>query len=115
MFLSCFLYFIFFFFENPILKEYCCFHAHRPILVKLQNLTAKSQIMKKRSDVKKLNKGWKITDDVTKANISLISDLTKDARISSAWYFNGSVYGQHGNRRIKFDIFDDIGQKLKAK
>ena len=43
--------------------------VHRPILVQLQNLTAKSQIMKKRSDVKKLNKGWKITDDVTKANI----------------------------------------------
>ena len=58
---------------------------------------------------------WKITNDVTKANISLISDLNKDARIISAWFFNGSVYGQHGNPRIKFDIFDYIGQKLKAK
>ena len=69
--------------------------VHRSILIKLQNITAKSQIMKKRSDVKKLKKGWKLTDDVTKANISLISDLNKDARISSAWFFNGSVYGQH--------------------
>ena len=51
-----------------------------------------------------------LKDGVTKANISLISDLNKDARISSALYFNGSVYGQHGNDRIKFDIFDDIGQ-----
>ena len=66
--------------------------------------------MKKRSDVKKLNKRWKITDGVTKANISLISDQNKDARISSALYFNGLVYGQHGNDRIKFDIFDNIGQ-----
>ena len=48
--------------------------------------------MKKRSDVKKLDKRWKITDGITKANISLISDLNKDARItgSSAFYFNGS-------------------------
>ena len=51
-----------------------------------------------------------LKDGVTKANISLISDLNKDARISSALYFNGLVYGQHGNDRIKFDIFDNIGQ-----
>ena len=37
--------------------------VHRHILIKLQNLTAKSQIMKKRSDVKKENKGWKITSE----------------------------------------------------
>ena len=46
-----------------------------------------------------------------KSKYFFISDLNKDARISSAWYFDGSVYGQH----IKFDIFDEIGQKIKAK
>lgn len=88
---------------------------HRPIVIKFQKPAAKAQIMKKRSDIKKLNKGWKISDDVTKANATLISNLNKDERISSAWYFNGSVYGQCGNRRIKFDIFDDIERKLKTK
>jgi DNA repair exonuclease SbcCD ATPase subunit len=88
---------------------------HRPIIIKFHKPAAKAQIMKKRSDIKKLHKGWKISDDVTKANATLISSLNKDERISSAWYFNGSVYGQCGNRRIKFDIFDDIERKLKNK
>jgi chromosome segregation ATPase len=88
---------------------------HRPIIIKFQKPTAKTRIMKKRSDIKKLNKGWRISDDVTKANVTLISSLNSDERISSAWYFNGSVYGQHGTRRIKFDIFDDIGRRIKNK
>uniref|UniRef100_K1PMM6 Uncharacterized protein n=1 Tax=Magallana gigas TaxID=29159 RepID=K1PMM6_MAGGI len=78
-------------------------------------MDAKATIMRKRSAIKTETRGVKITDDVTKDNATLISRLSSDQRISSAWYFNGHVYGQHGKRRIRFDIFDDVTEKLREK
>lgn len=87
----------------------------RPILIKLRNAETKARVMRKRSSIKALRNKVKVTDDVTKDNSELISKLLKDERMNSAWYFNGSVYGQCGNRRIKFDLFDDIDKKLRKK
>ena len=91
----------------------------RPIIVKLRSSETKTAVMKKRSDIKRLtleNDGKvKVSDDVTQDNTALISRLLQDHRISAAWYFNGSIYGQCGQRRIKFDIFDDIDQKIRKK
>lgn len=88
---------------------------HKPIIVKFLNIDSKIRVMRKRSEIKDLKKGWKVTDDVTKANVDLIIELTKDPRIKSAWFFNGSIYGQYGTKRVKFDIFDNIERKLKNK
>ena len=91
----------------------------RPILVKLRNNEAKSKVMRKRTAIKSLstngNTGVKITDDVTRQNTELISRLLMDERITAAWYFNGSIYGQNGGRRIKFDIYDDIEKKTRKR
>lgn len=87
----------------------------RPILIKMRTMDAKTTIMRKRSDIKTATRGVKITDDVTRDNATLISRLSSDQRISSAWYFNGHVYGQYGKRRIRFDIFDDVTEKLREK
>ena len=91
----------------------------RPIIVKLRSSETKTAVMKKRSDIKRLtleNDGKvKVSDDVTQDNTALISRLLQDHRISAAWYFNGSIYGQCGQRRMKFDIFDDIDQKIRKK
>lgn len=71
--------------------------------------------MKKRSDVKKLGHGLMLVDDVTRSNTELITALLKHPEITSAWYFNRSVFGKLSNeRRIKFDIFDDIDAKARS-
>ena len=87
----------------------------RPILIKMKNNSCKATVMRKRSDLKKATGGYKFVDDVTKLNTELIGELLKHPDIQSAWYFNGSIYGQKkdSEKRIKFDLFDDIGRKLK--
>lgn len=53
--------------------------------------------MKQRSEIKRKSKGaYRLSDDVTKLNSDLINKLAKNDQISSAWYFNGHVYGQVG-------------------
>ncbi|KAK3088586.1 hypothetical protein FSP39_020918 [Pinctada imbricata] len=111
---------------NVVLREDEIVAAHRipgragqnrPILLKVKNTSVKSRIMKKRSVVKKLVHGLRLADDVTKLNSSLIDCLNAHDSIESAWYFNGNIYGKavNGDRRIKFDIYDDIPKKVHNK
>ena len=88
----------------------------KPILVKLKNNTAKSRIMRKRSAFKKNSNGhcW-LSDDVTKLNAQLISKLKEHPQIDNAWYFNGSVYGEKGGIRMKFDLLDNIDEKIRKR
>lgn len=81
----------------------------RRILVKVMNTDVRSSVMKKRSEVK--DNGFRLMDDVTKANVSLIKRLTEHQGIESVWYFNGSVYGKVGDKRIKFDDIDKTVKK----
>ena len=88
----------------------------RPILIKLKNTDAKAKVMRKRSDLKKVTGGKiRLVDDVTKPNADLITALLAREEIESAWYFNGFVYGQVDGKRVKFDLLDDVDQKLKKK
>lgn len=85
----------------------------RPILVKLKNDSAKSVIMKQRSEIKRKSKNaYRLSDDVTKLNSDLINKLAKNDQISSAWYFNGHVYGLVGGVKVIFDIYDDVESKI---
>ena len=46
-------------------------------------------------------------------NMGLITRLRNCKELESAWYFNCSVYGKiFDEKRIKFDIFDDINNKI---
>lgn len=45
--------------------------------------------------------------------MSLIKRLSEHQGVESAWYFNGSVYAKVGDKRMKFDITDDIDNKVK--
>ncbi|KAK3084914.1 hypothetical protein FSP39_021395 [Pinctada imbricata] len=87
----------------------------RPIHVKVKNSSVKAKVMRKRSHVKKNGKGLCLKDDVTKLNTALIQRLNNHSSIQQGWYFNGSVYAcpMGGTRRLKFDIHDDIDDKLK--
>ncbi|KAK3091154.1 hypothetical protein FSP39_017566 [Pinctada imbricata] len=87
-------------------------NEHRPILLKVKNTEVKARIMRKRSVVKR--SGKRLTDDVTRLNSKLIQELNGCDEIEQAWYFNGNVYGKvKGGRRLQFDIFDNIQDKIK--
>ena len=97
--------------------------AIRPILLKVKNSAVKSQIMKNRPTFKSTGK-YKLSDDVTALNSSLITRLLAHPKIEQAWFFNGSVYGlpkenqanqgnkEQARKRLKFDIYDDLNEKL---
>ena len=61
------------------------------------------------------NMGNRLVDDVTRLNAQLMERLGKHDQIQQAWYFNGSVYGKtNDNRRLKFDLFDNIRDVIAA-
>ncbi|XP_062604976.1 uncharacterized protein LOC134266766 [Saccostrea cucullata] len=84
----------------------------KPILMKMTNNDKKAHIMRKRSKVKAAPGNIRLGDDVTKENGELIARLLDCEGVSSAWYFNGSVYGEVKKKRVKFDILDDIAHKV---
>ncbi|KAH3796746.1 hypothetical protein DPMN_150317 [Dreissena polymorpha] len=85
----------------------------KPILIKLMNNSVNHIFMKKRKAMKEA--GNRISDDVTKLNSGLIMRLTLHHNIDIAWFFNGSVYGLITRQeRIKFDIYDNIDNVIKA-
>ena len=69
------------------------------------------RVMGKRREMR--TAGYRIADDVTKLNTGLISRLSDNENINSAWYFNGSVFERtKGGKRLKFELFDDINQVI---
>ena len=88
----------------------------KPILVKLKNNTAKSNAMRNRSTIRQNSNGrhW-LTDEVTKLNALLLKRLNEHPDIDNAWYYNGSVYGEKDGSRMKFDLFDEIEDKIRKR
>ena len=84
----------------------------RPVIVKVKNTEVKSRIMRQR---KKLKKDTKFHDDITARNLGLMSRLYKSEKFHSVWSFNDSVYAKKSKegKRIRFDIFDNIEEKLR--
>lgn len=67
--------------------------------------------MRKKKD---LQNEVKFHDDITQRNIGLMTRLkNSDHKFHNVWFYNCSVYAKlsEKGRRIKFDIFDDIGEK----
>ena len=85
----------------------------RPVIVKVKNTEVKSRIMRKRKDLKKEVKFY---DDITQRNLGLMARLHKSEKFEGVWFFNDSVYGKTSEgMRYKFDIFDNITERLKQK
>ncbi|CAG2220327.1 unnamed protein product [Mytilus edulis] len=85
----------------------------RPVIVKFVRMENKIAILKKRKDLQKSIE-IKIGDDITQKNQGLINRMHLHESITSAWYFNGHVYGTDTDgERHRFDIFDNINQRLK--
>ena len=85
--------------------------SRKPVIIKTINNNVKTRVMRKRREMR--TAGYRIADDVTKLNTGLISRLSDNENIDSAWYFNGSVFGRtKGGKRLKFELFDDINQMI---
>ena len=84
----------------------------KPVIVKLRNNTVKRQIMRKK---KELKNNLRFYDDISHRNLGLMTRLRQSQKLNSVWFFNCSVYGQkeEGGKRIKFDLFDDIEERIK--
>jgi hypothetical protein len=55
----------------------------------------------------------KIGDDITQLNQEILNRQHLNDHITSAWYFNGHIYGTDLNGgRHKFDTYYSISQKL---
>jgi hypothetical protein len=84
----------------------------RPVLVKLVNSEVKYMIMRTERNLPK-KETVRLVDDVTKHNMRLITRLRICKELESFWYFNYSMYGKTvDEKRIQFDIFDDINNKI---
>ena len=87
---------------------------HQPIIVKMVNTEVKTKVMKVKKSLPK--DGVKLVDDVTKLNMGLINRLKQTERFESVYYFNCSVIGKlTSGTKIKFNLFDDVEQKLRGK
>lgn len=80
--------------------------GNKPVIIKTINNDVKTRLMKGRKA------GHRLADDVTTLNSGLISRLLLHPKIESAWFFNGSVYRQSKNDRIKFQIYDNIDDTI---
>jgi MinD-like ATPase involved in chromosome partitioning or flagellar assembly len=84
----------------------------RPVIVKLVNSEVKYRIMRAKENLPK-KENVRLVEDVTKDNMGLITRLRNCKEFESAWYFNCSLYGKaFDEKRITFDIFDDINNKI---
>lgn len=87
----------------------------RPVIAKFRNTEIKIAVIKNRSN-DKLKKIFTMHDHLTQFNAKLLRNLNGDPRIKSAWYYNGKIFAlDEQGRRHRFDILDNISEKLKRR
>ena len=85
----------------------------RPVIVKVKNTEVKINIMRKKRNLKK---DFRFHDDITQSNLGLMARLKRSERFENVWFYNCNVYAKLAEgSRIKFDIFDNIEEKLRKK
>ena len=73
----------------------------------------KLNIMRKKRNLKK---DFRFHDDITQSNLGLMARLKRSERFENVWFYNCNVYAKLAEgSRIKFDIFDNIEEKLRKK
>ena len=85
----------------------------KPVIVKVRNTDVKIQIMRQK---KNLTKDVKFHDDITQRNLGLVARLKNTEKFENVWFYNCNVYAKpEGKKRIRYDFFDNIDEKLKKK
>jgi hypothetical protein len=87
--------------------------APRPILIKFLRMESKIALLRRKKNISEVF-NVKIGDDITKQNQGLLTRLYLHEKITSAWFFNGHVFGtdEKGARHM-FDIYGNINEKLR--
>lgn len=86
----------------------------KPVLLKVKNNNIKTEIMKKRKEMKSM--GHRLVDDVTRLNTACITELNAHPLIDAGWYFNGAVFGKtKTGKRLKLELNDDIDTVIAQK
>jgi hypothetical protein len=58
----------------------------------------------------------KFHDDITQRNLGLVARLKNTEKFENVWFYNCNVYAKpEGKKRIRYDFFDNIDEKLKKK
>jgi hypothetical protein len=84
----------------------------RPLILISLRMDSKIAILLKRKDMNETIQ-IKIGDDIRQLNQEILNRQNLNDHITSAWYFNGHIYGTDLNgHRHKFDIYDSISLKL---
>ena len=87
--------------------------APRPILIKFLRMESKIALFRRKKDISEILH-VKIGDDITKQNQGLLNRLHLHDKITSAWFFNGHVFGtDEKGGRYKIDIYDNINEKIR--
>jgi hypothetical protein len=86
----------------------------RPVIAKFRDSDSKVRVIRNRSKGE-VKKHFLMFDHLTQMNSQLLRELNNDARIQSAWYYNGKIFGldQKGVRH-KYDIMDADSRKLNT-
>ena len=83
----------------------------RPLLLIFLRMDSKIAIQLKRKDMNETIQ-IQIGDDIRQLNQEILNRQHLNDHITSAWYFNGHIYGTDLNgHRHKFDIYDSISLK----
>lgn len=87
----------------------------RPVIAKFRDTDTKIRVIKNRyKDVITCKKRFVMHDHLTQMNAQLFKTLNRDERIKGAWYYNGKVFAEdHGGKRHRFDILDNVSDKVK--
>ncbi|VDI48105.1 Hypothetical predicted protein [Mytilus galloprovincialis] len=86
----------------------------KPVIAKVRNTDIKIKIMRNK---KGLKNDIKFHDDITQRNIGLLARLNTNVMLNNTWFYNCSVYGKlkDSEYRTKFDLYDNIDEKIKKK
>ncbi|CAC5395229.1 unnamed protein product [Mytilus coruscus] len=83
----------------------------KPVIVKVSNTELKIKIMRQKRGLKN---DIKFHDDITQRNLGLMTRIKNGEHFENVWFYNCNVYAkQKDGSRIRFDLFDNIEQKLK--
>lgn len=70
--------------------------------------------MIKNRSKEEIKKRFVMHDHLTQMNAQLLKTLNRDERIKGSWYYNGKVFAEdHGRKRHRFDILDNVSDKVK--
>jgi CTP-dependent riboflavin kinase len=82
------------------------------IIVKFAKRETRDEAIQRRRQLK--GSGVVILEDLTQMNVKLMTRVKNHDQIKQTWSQNGKIIGlTHAGRKIRFELFDSINEKIK--